>query len=406
MANLLFSPTSLTVLTDPRGENLKPRCGLCGFHKRCKSPKIKTGGEGRKKIMILMEAPGANEDDQNEHLVGKSGKFLQKALWKMGIDVHKDCWIENAIICRPPIMSDAAVKAIDYCRPNLINRLGELKPEVVLAFGNGAIHSIVTWLWGHSASGVDRWAGYQIPAQQINAWVCPTYHPGDIMEEKDPVPGLKWMEQMKAAVGLRGRPFTKLPDYEAECEVVYDTDEAARRIRSIKKGVVAFDYETNCLKPDQAAAKIYSCSVCYADKWTIAFPWDGKVVKEMKRLLADPKVKKIASNAKFEDRWTRSKVGVEVRGWMWDTMLVAHALENSTKVRPITSIKFQAFVKLGQKDWSATVDEYLHTKGNGNTINNIHQIAGSRELLTYNAMDSLLEYKVAMLQMAEMGFNL
>src|SRR5438132_4521444 len=34
--------------------------------------------------------------------------------------------------------------------------------------------------------------------------------------------------------------------------------------------------------------------------------------------------------SKFEDRWVRAWLGVKVRGWAWDGMLTAHALDRKS----------------------------------------------------------------------------
>ena len=101
------------------------------------------------------------------------------------------------------------------------------------------------------------------------------------------------------------------------------------------------------------------------------------------------KLKKIASNLKFEERWTRAKLGHGVVGWHWDTMLAAHLIDN----RPhITSIKFQAFVLLGVADYSSHVEEFLKPIGDSD-YNRVEEM-NEEDLLLYNGLDSLLEFKV------------
>ena len=39
---------------------LIPECGTCGLHKGCLTPYMKPSGRGRKKVLLLAEAPGAN----------------------------------------------------------------------------------------------------------------------------------------------------------------------------------------------------------------------------------------------------------------------------------------------------------------------------------------------------------
>ena len=41
-----------------------PKCGVCKLWKHCKSPEMKPTGEGKRKILIVAEAPGATEDEK------------------------------------------------------------------------------------------------------------------------------------------------------------------------------------------------------------------------------------------------------------------------------------------------------------------------------------------------------
>jgi len=102
---------------------------------------------------------------------------------------------------------------------------------------------------------------------------------------------------------------------------------------------------------------------------------------------------KIASNLKFEERWTRYFLKHRVRNWDWDTMLAAHVLNNATG---ITGLKFQAFVQLGQSQYDKHIEPYLKSS-KGQHLNRIREIP-LKDLLVYNGMDSFLEIKLATLQ--------
>jgi hypothetical protein len=79
-------------------------------------------------------------------------------------------------------------------------------------------------------------------------------------------------------------------------------------------------------------------------------------------------------------------------------MLAAHALDN----RPgITSLKFQVFAMLGMGSYDDHIKPFLKTKGKLR-LNHIDEI-DERDLLLYNGLDSLYEYKLAQLQMPLLG---
>ncbi len=78
-----------------------PQCGRCKLYKGCLSPKMPYYGKGRKNILIVAESPGGMEDAQGRPLVGRVGKFLRETLQKFSIDLDRDCWVTNSLICRP-----------------------------------------------------------------------------------------------------------------------------------------------------------------------------------------------------------------------------------------------------------------------------------------------------------------
>jgi uracil-DNA glycosylase family 4 len=339
--------------------------------------------------------------------VGPSGRLAAEAFRKAGLDFRKDCWITNALICRPPRNQIGDQRRIDYCRPNLLKVLDDLEPEKVVLLGNTAVKSLIGHLWDPDTKELNRWLGWQIPSQKVNAWVCPTYHPSYLLRnERNPVLGLLFVRHLEAVARLEGRPWKEVPDYASQVDLVYNPAEAARvldRMRE-KGGLIAFDYETDRLKPDKKDSTIVCCSVCWRGRKTIAFPWKGEATRAMKDLLASPSCHFIASNMKFEDRWSR-RFGMRVRNWFWDTMLAAHALDNR---KGITSIKFQSFVLLGQALWNKHLERALRTPKDKddkscNAENRIRAGVSWDDLLLYCGLDSLLEYLVARIQMRQAG---
>jgi len=361
---------------------------------------MEVAGEGRRKILVVGEAPGETEDLKGLPFVGKAGRELQSSVRSFGADLFRDCWVTNALICRPPENRTPTDKEVDYCRPNVVNTIMELKPKVVVLLGGTAINSVVSWLWGDRPETVKRWVGFQIPAQEINAWVCPTYHPSFVLreEEKSVVPRLLFREHLRRAFAHAKRPWRSKPDFARRVESVVDERLAAQRLRRLlRAGAVTFDYETNMLKPDSSRSAIACCAVSDG-KTSLAFPWRGEPVELMRRLLSDGRVKKIAANMRFEDGWTFKEFGFFVKGWKFDMVLGAHALDNR---KLISGLKFQAFVRLGQRRYDRHVEPFLKTKVNvGYKPNRVFQCP-IKDLLHYCGMDALLEYHLAKIQLRD-----
>lgn len=381
-----------------------PKCGACGLYKTCLSPKMAPSGKGRKRILIIGEAPGKNEDSSGRQFAGRIGQLLESELRKNGIDLRRDCIVVDSVICAPPDNRDPTESEVEYCKPNLLKTVEEHKPDIIIPLGRFGIQSLMSLVWKDDVGSGNRWVGWQIPCQKINAWICPTYHPRFIdrkLRDGD-VEGMHWVRHLSAAADLQGRPWDVVPDWENEVECILKPATAAKAIREMVRrgGNVAFDYETNMLKPDADNACIASCSVCWNGKWTIAYPWHGEAIEATGELLASD-LGKIASNLKFEERWSMKVFRRRVRNWIWDTMVAAHVLDG----RPdITSIKFQSFVLLGAESYDDHIKPLLKAKKNSK-INQILDEVDMHKLLRYNGLDSLLEYKVCEIQRRQIGYG-
>jgi DNA polymerase len=375
-----------------------PHCGACGLFEHCKSPKMPWTGKGKENVLVVAEAPGKNEDMEGVQLVGKAGKRFRRELKGFGWDLDRDCWKTNALICYPEDGWDS--KQIGYCRPNLMNTIKEIKPHTVLLLGAAAVESLVGGVWCDDIGRLERWVGWQIPSQSLNAWICPTYHPSYLERRDDPVLDLWFRRHLESAMQLEGRPWEEVPNHSGQVRLLFDSSEAAEVVMNINNhcSSMSFDFETNSLKPDWGGARIVSCAVAWNDAQNcIAFPWYGPVVEEMGKLLRNPKVKKIGQNIKFEDRWCRRVFNHPVSGWVWDTMQATHVLDNR---QGITSLKFQSFVRLGERNYEEQVKPFLEAEGSY-TSNRIDEVP-IEDLLLYNGLDALLTFKIAEIQKKEM----
>ena len=383
-----------------------PQCGTCGLHATCKHPRMPVTGGGGRGVLFVAEAPAAQEDEKGIQLTGRAGEVLRRVLARCGFDLEKDGWKTNAVICHPPRSRKPTTAEVACCYPNLAKVIKEYNPQVIIPLGGSAVAAVVGGIWRRDVGPVERWVGWRIPCQQYNAWVCPTWHPAHIIREDDPVLTRQFQQHIAAAVTYTARPWgTDVPEWGADVRRVHDPAKAAawlQRAAKMPQGAIAWDYETNMLKPDGPDAQIVSCAVAWGrtePEKCIAFPWHGAAVGAMRTLLRSP-IPKIASNLKFEDRWTRKEFGHRVRGWAWDTMLAAHVCDN----RPgITSVKFQAFVRCGAPVWNDKVEQFLKTKGTENA-NAILREIDIDDLLLYNGLDALLEFRVACDQIRELGY--
>ena len=250
-----------------------PYCGLCGLHKKCKNPKIKPAGKGKKKILIVAEAPGEEEDRLKTHLAGPAGRLFRRTLRKYGIELYRNCWVTNAVICKRDENHQPSDEIIAACRPNLLATIKKYSPKGILLLGSVAMESLIPIIFKSPVDIINRWADFYIPCRDPNAWVAATYHPSFILSDKSPVYKVEFKKHLKEFIKRsKNRPWKTIPDYEKQVEIIFNPAQAAKEIKHIRKsgGVISFDYESNCLKPSYEGAKIYSCSICWKVKKTKA----------------------------------------------------------------------------------------------------------------------------------------
>ena len=245
-----------------------------------------------------------------------------------------------------------------------------------------------------------------IPSATHGAWLCPTWSPAQLARFGDEPLMLRfWREHLRRAFALRARPPAgmTMPELWGQCEPILNAAEGRRRLRALaeKSGLLAYDYETNCLKPDSARAELWAASFCLEGEPAFAVMLRGEPRTRalLRPILRSPRLRLCGCNIKFESRWTRTKLGYWPRREEFDTLLGAHYLDNRGK---ISSIKFQAFVRLGVPDYDRYVEQFLEPGEDG--FNRIHEL-DPKDLLSYNAADSLLEVRVARQMMGELGIK-
>ena len=395
-----FSGSEL-VRKAPRAK--QPQCGACGLHKKCTNPKMPVQGRGGLRVLFIGSGVTEEADRAGRHLAGPALHALSNAVAGLGHKLPAVAWVTNATICKGEPDTTRAM----HCEPNWWDAVQRLRPDVIVPMGEAACATVVGRLWGKPAGGIDRWVGQVVPDQTTNAWVCPIWDPGHIANEKDAAKAHMWHDHLAAALACCGVPWPDgPPNWAGAVQCIQDDTKAADMLDDVASrtcGVVAWDYEANCLKPEYEGAALSSVAVSWGTALsgpavTVAALLGPKTKAALRRLLRCP-LPKIAANIKFEDRWSRVALGTPVRNWVWDTMLAAHVLDNR---KGVTGVKYQAYAKLGQPVWDSGVEDFLKSTPN-TKLNDIQRQVSVRDLLLYNGMDALLEYRLACQQLTTMG---
>lgn len=88
-------------------------------------------------LMVIGEAPGADEDRQGEPFVGRSGQLLDKILEAV-LFKREDVYITNILKSRPPNNRDPLADEVEAHIPILYKQIALVRPRVLLAVGKSA----------------------------------------------------------------------------------------------------------------------------------------------------------------------------------------------------------------------------------------------------------------------------
>ncbi len=99
-------------------------------------------GNPKADILVIGEAPGADEDAKGEPFVGRAGQLLNKILEAIGFR-REDVYIANIIKCRPPGNRRPEKSESDECEPYLIKQIELIKPAFILALGLTAVDTLL-----------------------------------------------------------------------------------------------------------------------------------------------------------------------------------------------------------------------------------------------------------------------
>ncbi|MFC1784986.1 uracil-DNA glycosylase [Candidatus Neomarinimicrobiota bacterium] len=95
-------------------------------------------GDPQANLMLVGEAPGAEEDRLGEPFVGRAGKLLDKILAAIKRSRSKDVYICNVLKCRPPNNRDPFASEVEQCEPYLLKQIAIMRPKLIVALGRVA----------------------------------------------------------------------------------------------------------------------------------------------------------------------------------------------------------------------------------------------------------------------------
>ena len=134
-------------------------------------------GNPEARIMLIGEAPGAEEDRQGKPFVGRSGQLLDRMLGAIGLD-RNSVYIVNTVPWRPPGNRTPTPEEMELCLPFLNRQVELVAPRLVMTLGGPAMQTVFK-----TTNGIikmrGKWQDVTIGAHQVPA--LPTLHPAYLL---------------------------------------------------------------------------------------------------------------------------------------------------------------------------------------------------------------------------------
>ena len=118
-------------------DKLNAQCNAC---QKCSLGTTRTNivfsdGNPDAKIVLIGEAPGADEDATGTPFVGRAGKFLTKLIEESGLSRKDDFYICNTVKCRPPENRVPTDEEKQLCEHYLMSQIKLVNPKVIVLCG-------------------------------------------------------------------------------------------------------------------------------------------------------------------------------------------------------------------------------------------------------------------------------
>lgn len=357
-----------------------------------------SSGPDNARVMIVGEAPGAQEESTRQPFVGASGFELTKLLLEVGIQ-RNSCYITNVTSIRPPGNDidlffcgkrEAALLGITpfankYPRPELQVGMQELydairrvRPQIIIALGNTPLWAIC------GESGIMAWRGSYMRTHAGIGYDCdviPTIHPANILRDWSNR-FLVQKDMQRVARALRDGSAPKRPDYNFTVAPTFDG--VMDRLNTWRGGRFAEDIETRrgqiaCVgiaRDTNEALCIPFISAAKRDAY-----WheeeELQIILKLREFNTRPDTELIFHNGSYDCQYFAKQWGY-CPNIKHDTMIKQHVafagLRKSLNVCSSLYCHYHRYWKEDGKEWNEGLDE--------------------RQLWAYNCEDCVRTYEV------------
>ncbi|ROO27597.1 DNA polymerase [Salinisphaera orenii MK-B5] len=152
-------------------------------------------------VLIVGEAPGAQEDAQGVPFVGRAGKLLDRMLFAIGCSRETNVYITNICKFRPPNNRDPNAEEVAADWPVLERQIELMDPTLVVAVGRVAAQTLLN---SGDSLGKLRGRTHKYPQRDLDVLI--TYHPAFLLRSPQ-MKARAWadLKRIAARIGAGGR---------------------------------------------------------------------------------------------------------------------------------------------------------------------------------------------------------
>ena len=196
----MIAADDLATQAESMADSLAAECGAC---RRCglaatRQQVVVGRGNPNARLLLVGEAPGAEEEACGQPFVGRSGRLLEAMLAAAGLDSERDLYIANVIKCRPPGNRKPSRTEIEACRPWLERQIALVRPQLVLLVGATALEALLG-----IKGGITRLRGQWLHLEASQGPDQPSLHQAvQGKRAQSPRSPLRWPEQGDGGIAL------------------------------------------------------------------------------------------------------------------------------------------------------------------------------------------------------------
>lgn len=307
------------------------KCDLC----KGRSEVINGYGNKEAKILFITDTTSAYEEGGHRPLQGLNGKLFDRLLLRAGIS-RASVFTTSVIRCKgAPKQPKLLQVSIDKCKDYLDQEIKAINPTVIVPMGGTALKVVL----GSKALNITKERGINHFSEKYNCKVIPIFHPAYLMQ----VPHYEQVTvQDLCRIKYESRSRELIPPPEKKCTTITTVAEFDTFLANyLTAPVIASDIESTGL--DWVTDKVIGVSFSKDGEegyyiplikggGSLECPWGDRsyIITGLKALLEGP-AQKIFHNGSFDTKMLKADLGIEVKNYCWDTLLMDHLLDENAR---------------------------------------------------------------------------